>query len=286
VVIVGLMPAMETIASYLVVASIAFGLAAWVLTGSSRISYVGLQIAILLALTIVQSRAPTTDLSPAADRILGVLLGIVVMGMVDVTLWPVFGDTALRGMLADALRQMAELHRVAARGDLAGLRQLALGIYRTLGDALAMHDDLAFEPAVGHAADVHGALLRLASGVERLYLDLVTLGRHRPAPVPADLEADLARLDTDITAAIEALARRLLEGGVSAPLPMPQLGAFRSAEELRDCAGLYGAVFAALGELADDLAVLERAVAPFTEQPAGPASPPRRRPRTPAPQPS
>src|SRR5262245_36261744 len=194
VVIVGLMPAMETIASYLVVASIAFGLTAWVLTGSSRISYVGLQIGILLALTIVQSRAPTTDLGPAVDRILGVVLGIVVMGMVDVTLWPVFGDVALRRMLADALRQMAELYRVAARGDLAGMRQLALGVYRTLGDALAMHDDLAFEPGVGRGAAVHGALLRLASGVDRLFLDLLTLGRHRAAPVPAGLEADLARL--------------------------------------------------------------------------------------------
>jgi multidrug resistance protein MdtO len=287
VVIVGLMPAMETIASYLVVASIAFGLAAWVVSGSSRISYVGLQIAILLALTIVQSRAPTTDLAPAADRILGVLLGIVVMGMVDVTLWPVFGDTALRRMLADALRQMAELYRVAAAGDLAGMRQLALGVYRTLGDALAMHDDLAFEPGVGHAAAVHGALLRLASGVERLFLDLVTLGRHRAAPVPAGVEADLPRLDADITAAIAALAQRLLEGGgVSAPLPMPQLGALRSAEELRGCARLYDVVFAALHELADDVAVLERAVTPLTEEPVGPASPPRRQPRTPAPQPS
>jgi hypothetical protein len=167
------------------------------------------------------------------------------------------------------------------------MRQLALGVYRTLGDALAMHDDLAFEPGVGHAAAVHGALLRLASGVERLFLDLVTLGRHRAAPVPAGVEADLARLDADITAAIAALAQRLLEGGgVSAPLPMPQLGALRSAEELRGCTRLYDVVFAALHELADDVAVLERAVTPLTEEPVGPASPPRRQPRTPAPQPS
>src|SRR5262249_56189157 len=121
----------------------------WVLRGSSRSSYVGLQIAILLALTIVQSRAPTTDFAPAADRILGVLLGIVAMGMVDVTLWPVFGDTALRRMLADALGQMAELHRVAARGDLTGMRRLALRGYRTLGHALAMHHDLPFDPRAG-----------------------------------------------------------------------------------------------------------------------------------------
>lgn len=103
-VIVACMPAMQTLASFLVVASLAFGLAAWVITGSSRISYVGLQMAIVMALSIVQARAPTTDLAPAVNRIGGVLLGIVVMGIVDVTLWPVFGDTALRRTLADALR--------------------------------------------------------------------------------------------------------------------------------------------------------------------------------------
>jgi hypothetical protein len=209
------------------------------------------------------------------------------MGAVDVALWPVFGDAALRHTLADGLRQMAELHRVAATGDRSGMRQLALGIYRTLGDALAMHDDLAFEPGTGNAAAVHGGLLRVASGIERLFVDLLNLGRHRPAAVPAGLGADLARLDADTIAAIEALARRLLEAGVvSAPPAREPLGALRSAEDLRGFARLYDAVFMASSALADDLAALERAVAPLTAQPAGPAPPPSRRPRTPVPQPS
>src|SRR4029450_2765579 len=65
VVILAVMPATETLASYLVAASLAFGMAAWVLTGSSRISYVGLQMAILLALTIVHARARRPHPAPA-----------------------------------------------------------------------------------------------------------------------------------------------------------------------------------------------------------------------------
>ncbi len=287
VVIVVCMPALQTLASFLVVSSVAFGLAAWVVTGSSRISYVGLQMAIVMALTIVQAHGPTTDLAPAAYRIVGVMLGIVVMGLVDVTLWPVFGDAALRRMLADALRQMAELHRVAATGDRSSVRQRALGVYRALGDALAMHDDLAFEPGVGDAAAVHGALLRVASGAERLFLDLLNLGRHRPAAISPALTTALARLDDDTAAAIDALAARLVGRGDGAGQVSPaRLAALSADESLHGLVGLYDVVFAALDALADDLAALERAVTPLTEQPAGRSSRPTPRPRTPAPQPS
>ncbi len=285
-VILAAMPAMETLASYLVVASISFGVAAWVISGSSRISYVGLQIGIVLALTIVQSRAPTTDLAPAAERIAGILLGIIVMGIIDVALWPVFGDTALRRTLADALRQLADLHRVAATGDRSGMRQRALGVYRTLGDALAMHDDLAFEPGSGDAGEVHAALLRVASGVERLFLNLLALGRHRPPSLAVSLAADLARLDADTSAAIEALARRLLEGVGAAPASATTPMALRAADALRGLVRLYDVVFDALGALANDLAALERAIGSLTMEPAGRASPPSPRPQTPAPQPS
>src|SRR5262245_9543012 len=284
-IIIAAMPAMDTLASYLVVAGLAFGTAAWVVTGSSRTSYVGLQMAIVMALTIVEARAPTTDLSPAADRIMGVLIGIVVMGAVDVMLWPVFGDTALRRMLADALRQMADLHQVAASGDRAGMRQRALGIYRTLGDALAMHDDLAFEPGGGDAASVHGALPRVTSGCERLFLDLINLGRHRPATIVPALAAEVARLDADTAAAIGSLAERLTTGAGETILHEARLAALRGDETLRGLVRLYEVVFAALAALDHDLGVLERAVSPLRGT-TGRAFPPSSRPRTPAPQPS
>lgn len=183
---------------------------------------------------------------------------------------------------------MAELHRAGATGDRTSMRQRALGIYRTLGDALALHDDLAFEPGSGDAAAVHGALLRVASGGERLFLDLLNLGRHRPTVVPAALAPDLARLDADVTATIEALARRLVEHGVAGipPVPTLPLAASGSDEELRGFVRLYEVVFDALAALSEDLAALGRAVTPLTVLPAGRPSGPSPRSRTPAPQPS
>jgi hypothetical protein len=189
-------------------------------------------------------------------------------------------------MLGDALRQMADLHQVAASGDRAGMRQRALGIYRTLGDAVAMHDDLAFEPGGGDAASVHGALLRVASGCERLFLDLVNLGRHRPDAIAPALVEEVARLDADTTAAIGGLAERLTTGGADTILPGAGLSALRADETLRGLVRLYEVVFAALAALDGDLVVLERAVSPLSAPTTGRAFPPSSRPRTPAPQPS
>ena len=278
VVILVLIPNMETLASYLVMATVAFGLAAWVVAGSSRIGYVGLQMAIVLALTLVQSTAPTIDLGVPADRILGIVLGILVMGLVDVSVWPVFGDTALRRTLAEALGHMAELHRVAASGNLSGMRQRALGVYRALGEALAMHDDLGLDPGRGQSLEAHDALLRVVSGVERLFLDLLAVARHRPVSASPAVETSLERLDTDTSGAIETLRQHLLGAAPLETLPTAErLDELRTAPELRGFARLYTLAFEALGSLADDLAALARTGSPVTALPAAQSSRPSSR---------
>jgi hypothetical protein len=200
------------------------------------------------------------------------------MGLVDVSVWPVFGDTVLRRTLAEALGQMAELHRVAASGNLSGMRQRALGVYRALGEALAMHDDLGLDPRRGRALAAHDALLRVASGVERLFLDLLAVARHRPLSVPPAVETSLERLDSDTSGAIETLRQHLLGAAPLETLPTAeQLAELRTAPELRVFARLYTLAFKALGSLADDLAALARAAGPATALPAAQSSQPSSR---------
>src|SRR5262245_7456835 len=88
-VIVSVVPIMDSLASLLVVTTALFMAGAWLISGSSRISYAGLQMAMGMSLVLINSLEPTTDLIVARDRLLGILLGIVVMGGVDVALWPV-----------------------------------------------------------------------------------------------------------------------------------------------------------------------------------------------------
>jgi uncharacterized membrane protein YccC len=86
--IVFLMPHMETIASLVVLVACASAIAGWVATGSERISYAGLQIAFAFFYSIFQGYAPDTDLDNVRDRVIGILFGLIVTGLVFRYIWP------------------------------------------------------------------------------------------------------------------------------------------------------------------------------------------------------
>jgi multidrug resistance protein MdtO len=83
--------------------------AGWVTTSSERLSYAGMQIALAFFMGLLQTYSPATDLTVLRDRVVGILLGNVVMTLVFSTLWPESSITRLRGALADALRGIAAL---------------------------------------------------------------------------------------------------------------------------------------------------------------------------------
>lgn len=86
--IVFLMPHMETIASLIVLVACASAIAGWVATGSERISYAGLQLAFAFFYSVFQGYAPDTDLDNVRNRVVGILFGLVVTGLVFQYIWP------------------------------------------------------------------------------------------------------------------------------------------------------------------------------------------------------
>jgi multidrug resistance protein MdtO len=86
--IVFLMPHMETIASLVVVVACASAIAGWVASGSELISYAGLQIAFAFFYSVFQGYAPDTDLDNVRNRVIGILFGLIVTGLVFHYIWP------------------------------------------------------------------------------------------------------------------------------------------------------------------------------------------------------
>ena len=86
--IVFLMPHMETIASLVVLVACASAIAGWVATGSERISYAGLQIAFAFFYSVFQGYAPDTDLDNVRNRVVGILFGLIVTGLIFQYIWP------------------------------------------------------------------------------------------------------------------------------------------------------------------------------------------------------
>jgi multidrug resistance protein MdtO len=107
--IVFLMPHMETIASLVVVVAGASAIAGWVATGSEMISYAGLQIAFAFFYSVFQGYAPDTDLDNVRNRVVGILFGLIVTGLVFAYIWPEHTIDRFRDALRAALRQLAKL---------------------------------------------------------------------------------------------------------------------------------------------------------------------------------
>ena len=107
--IVFLMPHMDTIASLIVVVACAAAIAGWVAAGSEMISYAGLQLAFAFFYSVFQGYAPDTDLDNVRNRVVGILFGLIVTGLVFRYIWPERTIDRLRDALRAALRQLARL---------------------------------------------------------------------------------------------------------------------------------------------------------------------------------
>lgn len=81
-------PHMTSIASLMLAVFLVCLLAAWVVLGSERISYAGLQIAFAFLLINLSANGPSVDMDMARDRIIGILVGNIMMYVFFTYLWP------------------------------------------------------------------------------------------------------------------------------------------------------------------------------------------------------
>jgi multidrug resistance protein MdtO len=111
--IVYLLPQMTDIGQLaLLIAAMSF-ISAWVATSSERLSYLGMQIGFAFFLGVLHDYGPTMELTTARDRIVGVLLGNVLMTVVFSTMWPVSALDRARQVLAQAVGALGEVVRNA-----------------------------------------------------------------------------------------------------------------------------------------------------------------------------
>lgn len=142
--IVFLMPHMVTIASLVVVVAGASAIAGWVAAGSEMISYAGLQIAFAFFYSVFQGYAPDTDLDNVRDRVIGILFGLIVTGLVFRYIWPERTIDRFRDALRAALRQLAKLLQIPRR-------DVFIGETEAKADAVISETSKSFEQARRYA---------------------------------------------------------------------------------------------------------------------------------------
>ena len=180
-----LFPLMDSITSLVVlVAAIAF-VAAWCGTGR-RFNYVGLQIALAFYFVAFEGFGAPTELAPARDRFVGILVAFVVMWFIFDQMWPVRTVTVMRRALASVLRSDASLLQLGEAGGARSekLRQanaLRDQVGKTVAGLRTMNDAVEYEFGVNrelHLRSSHAILRAAFSAVAMFWNQLVVF--HSP----------------------------------------------------------------------------------------------------------
>lgn len=138
-------PQMESLAALMVLVFGGVFIGAWVSTGPERTAYGGVQIALAFLLTVLQGFGPSTDLSTAWDRIVGILLGNLVIYLIFTRIWPVPVSSAVNAHLKAALQGLARIAAIGPDRRGGAIQDTALVVHET-GVIDELLDLASFEP--------------------------------------------------------------------------------------------------------------------------------------------
>jgi len=113
-----ILPYIDSIAGFTLLFVLVSGAAAWIVTSSPRLSYLGVQVAFAFFLINLQQFKIQTSLVVARDRVVGILIGLLVMWLVFDQLWSTPVGIAIRKNFASGLRLLAQLASEPVSNDL------------------------------------------------------------------------------------------------------------------------------------------------------------------------
>ncbi|MFT9216394.1 MAG: FUSC family protein [Acetobacter malorum] len=141
--IIFVMPHLTNIAAFLVLIFAGSLLAAWVKSGDERIAYAGFQIGLAFFLSDLKGYGPTSDMTTARDRIIGILLGNFITYAVFTSFWPSSAYDKIRDKVSAALKALqAQFNASSVDAEL----QQAAAVQSALAQAERMIEFASVEP--------------------------------------------------------------------------------------------------------------------------------------------
>ncbi len=239
------LPSLDSITGFVVVFAPVTFLAAWIMTASSRLSYLGLQTAFGFYLIHLQEFAPQLSLSVARDRLAGVLLGLFMMWLVVDHLWAEPAAIEMKTAFVSAIRLLAQLTREPSSSDI----EAAIKDSYVLGEMLnrewdkvgSLADGVLFEfgPSRPQALALRDQIRRWQPQLRTLFLMRRASLRYALRLTGFELpEAGILALrqyNENSARMLDEMADRL-EGRVSEPMPAPE-GADQFVEQVLAACG-------------------------------------------------
>jgi len=149
------------------------------------------------------------------DRLIGILLGLTVFGVINSQLWPVKALETTRAKLASALRTLAKLAGLPddprdPAPRLAEAYELRLQAYQDFGAVRDLLAGARFEPGLAVRQELEG----ISASAQQLFLHLLAAIQHRPdlrpEAVPEPLRAAASRFRATMAEALQTLGERTI----------------------------------------------------------------------------
>lgn len=127
-----ILPSLDSIAGFTVLFLAVIAVSAWFATSSPRLSYFGVQVAVVFALINLGEFRIQTSLAVARDRAVGVLLGLLMMWFAFDPLWAAPSAVEMKRTFIDTLRLLAQ----SAREPISEDGQIAISRISSLRETL------------------------------------------------------------------------------------------------------------------------------------------------------
>jgi multidrug resistance protein MdtO len=206
--IVYLLPHMTNIGQLCLLIAAGAAISAWVATSSERLSYMGLQIALAFFLGVLQGYGPSTstELTVLWDRIVGILLGNVLISIVFSTIWPISALDRARQALAKGMRGLAELIHDVIHPEM----DARLSAVQRLSEARRFTSMAAFEMNMLPGRDERASFEQSAlANLDRLVTAVFVVAGQTSGE---DISATVRKQDTESSAWFAESAGRFMVG--------------------------------------------------------------------------
>jgi len=214
-----ILPYLDSIAGFTILFVIVTGFASWFMTSSARLSYFGVQIAVAFYLIHLNSFAIEPSLSIARDRVVGILLGLIMMWLVFDQLWGASAVSDMKRAFFSAVRLLAQFAREPISKDykVAAERSYSLreAINNNFDGMRASADGVLFEFGPSRQQDLawRTKLRQWQPQLQLLFVTEIALWKYRARlpgfELPQTVGVAQRAFDDELAQALEAIADRI-----------------------------------------------------------------------------
>jgi multidrug resistance protein MdtO len=214
-----ILPYLDSIAGFTVLFVLVTAFASWFMTSSPRLSYFGVQIAVAFYLIHLNSFAIEPSLSIARDRVVGILLGLIMMWLVFDQLWGASAVSDMKRAFLSAVRLLAEFAREPISRDYKVAAEHSYSLREAINNnfdgARTSADGVLFEFGPSRQQDLvwRSRFREWQPQLQLLFITEIALWKYRARlpgfELPHMVGAAQRAFDDELARALEAIAARI-----------------------------------------------------------------------------